>query len=542
LKEKKRKRQLNPKLLDPGSENIFNLKREVDCILSDVIADSYSTDEMEKSAKRLSEMGDRVQPFVARRLKNLTEWGSVERILHFIELLNDCSYAEVLRELLQNKTFRNASLRTRVEVMATLKSYEAAHFHESTGFHNKDKDMAYLLWVKRVLEDFHVREYRAISLIEDFFISHPKGADILDIIRSMTGEKGVPLLTILADCERTETALAAVRCLSKIKDDSAVRALKDIYHHSWRSEIVNAAEKGLRRLMFCGYHIDGAPFSAQSKSIDVHKLFVSPVDAMGSINLCLSMNREKDKVETIFLTLNDELGIIDVFGAKSMSGKDLSVMIDDIKNDAMLVEGDMAYFMKLLNNSLYQSEQHRLLLSPEFHYRKQPLKGYLKPEPFNPQLGLSLLKRLKKDKKRVERGGELLELDEFSGWIISLPAVFHYAEKVSLLKNADQGVKSFKERLIIKDFCREVLVPMAGRLRSRLFSMAHFLLHYSDKPDMAHIAIATAINMGRKEALPFIELPFIKAMAEKSILNCKEVLEDGFDLREYEEELDGLDE
>lgn len=527
---------------DSGSQNIFSLKREVELILSGVIADSYSSEEMEESAKRLSEMGERVQPFVVRRLKNLTEWGSVERILHFIELLNDCSYAEVLKELLQNKTFRNASMRTRVEIMATLKSYEAAHFHESTGFHSKDKDMAYLLWVKRVLEDFHDREYRAISLIEDFYISHTKGANLLDIIRSMTGEKGVPLLTILADCERTETALAAVRCLSKIKDDSAVRALKEIYHHSWRSEIINEAEKGLRRLMFSGYDIDKVSFSPQSPSIDIHKVFVSPVDSMGNINLCLSINKGEEKVEAIFLTLNDELGIIDVFGSKSMSGKDLSTMIDDVKNDAMLVEGNMDYFIRLLNNSLYQSEQHRLLLSPEFHYRKQPLKGYLKPESFKPFFSLSLLKGYRKDKKLLERSGELLDLDEFAGWIISLPSVFHYAEKISLLGNSGKTVKSFKERAIIKEFCKEVLAPMASRLRPRLFAMAHFLLNYSKRPDMAAVAIATAFNIERKGCMPFTDLPFIKAMAEKSILNCREALEDGFDLRDYEEELDELDE
>ena len=529
-------------MLDSGSENIFNLKREVDCILSGVLADSYSSEEMEEGAKRLSEMGERAQPFVARRLKSLTEWGSMEKILHFIELLNDCSYADILKELLQHKTFKNASLKTRVEIMATLKSYEAAHFHESTGFHNKDKDMAYLLWIKRVLEDFHDREYRAISLIEDFFMGHAKGANILDMIGSMAGEKGVPLLTILADCERTEIALAAIRCLSRIKDDSSVSALKGIYHHSWRSEVIAEAEKGLRRLMFCGYDVNSVRSSLKSSSLDIHKVYVSPIDAMGNINLCLSINKENDKVETLFLTLNDEVGIIDVFGAKSMSGKDLSDMIEDIKNDAMLVEGNMDYFMKLLNNSLFQSEEHRLLLSPEFHYRKQPIKEFLKPEHFKPELKLSFLKRSKRDKSLVEKGKELLELDEFSGWIISTPSTFHYAEKASTLIDGAKGLNSYKERLIIKEYCKDVLAPMADRLRPRLFAMAHFLLNFSNRQDLAAIAIATAFNIGRKGEIPFIELPFIKAMAEKSILNCREALEDGFDLREYEDEIDELDE
>lgn len=529
-------------MLNSSSENIFNVKREVDGILSEILADSFSSEELEEVARRLSEMGEQVQPFVVKRLKNLTESCPVERMLHFIELLNDCSYAEVLKELLQHKTFRNASLRTRVEIMATLKSYEAAHFHESTGFHSKDKDMAYLLWVKRVLEDFHDREYRAISLIEDFFFSRTKGATLLDIIGSMTGEKGIPLLTILADCERMEISLAAIRCLAKIKDDSAVKALKDIYHHSWRAEIVAEAEKGLRRLMFGGYDVEKVQVTSHGKSIDIHKIFVSPVDALGNINLCLSINKGEGKVEAIFLTLNDELGIMDVFGAKSMSGKDLSAMIEDIRHDAMLVEGDIDYFMKLLNNSLYRSEQHSLLLPPEFHYRKQPLKGFLKPECFKPYLELSLLKSAGKNKSLIGRGAELMELDEFSGWIISLPGVFHYAEKVSLTNNGGKGIKSFKESLILKDFCRDVLAPMANCLRTRLLAMAYFLLNYSNKPDLAPIAIATALNMGRKGETPFADLPFIRAVAEKSIINCKEALEDGFDPRDYDNELDELDE
>ena len=83
---------------------------------------------------------------------------------------------------------------------------------------------------------------------------------------------------------------------------------------------------------------------------------------------------------------------------------------------------------------------------------------------------------------------------------------------------------------------------MKAVLRSRLFLMADFLLKTNRGEELTLLTLATALNMGERSKINLTTIPFLRKLAQESIDHCIEAIEEGFDLRDFSEELDDLDE
>lgn len=234
-------------------KDIFSIKKEASDILSEISSAPFSLEKIEASANKLGEFGDKALPFVARHLNKEKNDEAISRLLYLIELLNDSSYTTILQDALSSGQFRNSSLKTRVEIIATLKSYEITPFHSSICFPIEDREAAFITWAKRVLDDFESREYRAISLLEEILLREVENERLIKNIAEALAEKAVPLLSILAGSDKKDASFAAIKCLSRIKTDKSVLALKELITISWDKEIVAEARKAIRRLSFSGW-------------------------------------------------------------------------------------------------------------------------------------------------------------------------------------------------------------------------------------------------------------------------------------------------
>ena len=298
----------------------------------------------------------------------------------------------------------------------------------------------------------------------------------------------------------------------------------------------------MRKLSFSGIDIQGTNKTESPDRLNDYSVFVSPVDSIGNISLCISMKKSGTRSETMFVVINDEAGIIDVFGSKEMKNSELDSMIDEVRKDSFLSERDLSYALKLINDALLRSEKNGLPLPPEFHYRKEILKGMLKPRSYRPRFKLSTVRKVYRDESLIKRSGELFEIDEFREWLLSVPRVFDYAEKLTnIRKKTTSPLIRLKEQELINSFCVEVISPLRGLFMERLFKMADFLYQSKHSEESARLALATALKLGSKNIDAVTNIPFVKAMAEKSIEHCAEAIESGFDLRNLSGELDGLE-
>lgn len=523
------------------NKDIFSIKKEASEILTEITSASFSLEKIEASANRLGEFGERALPFVARHLNKEKNDEAISRLLYLIELLNDSSYTAILKDALSSGQFRDSSLKTRVELIATLKSYEITPFHSSVCFTSEDRENAFITWAQRVLEDFQSREYRAISLLEEILLRENENKILIKNIAEALPETAIPLISILAGSDNKEASFAAIKCLGRIKTDESVLALKELIATSWDKGIVAEADKAIRRLNFSGYDTEQVNFSPSDNLPEGSKLYASPIDGLGNINLCLAINKGSGRFETTFLLLNDETGIIDAFGSSNMKDKELFDMLAETSKETSIKEVKPDYFFSLLNNALYLNERYDIPLSPEFHYRKQSFKQNLRSKTFTPDFTSLPTAEIKANKSLIDMGGQLFKKKEFEGWIISTPISFDFAEKLSLLESGGHQLQSIKKNKLIKDFCVEIITPIKMQLTARLFMMVDFYVKNESDSETTNIILATALNLEQCDSYALEELPFLKVMAEKSMRNCIEALEEGFDLREFEYDLDELD-
>lgn len=522
--------------------NIFSLKRETDEILSSVGKGPFSLDIIEKGAKRLADLGDGAVPFVLRYLEKERDPAAVKKVAYLIELLNDHAYAAMLHTLLVNNKYQSISKKVNVELLATLKSYDEFSFQEYFSHLFGGSEKTYLLWIKRVLEDFDSREYRTISLLEEFLNGGSKKTGLIKRVRVLFKEEALPFLAILADSDHQEVSSIALRELGTIRHEKSIGALKNIVSTSWQKEVILGAEKALRRLSFSGMDINNvSPPLTPLPDLSQSKTFISPIDGMGNINICIGVKSKGKRMETLCLVINDEVGILDVYGSKKMKENDFQTMAEEISEETVFVEGKVDYAIALLNHALYQNSTKEIYFPPEFHYRKALLKGRLNPEVYLPQFQFSQLKKIKKNKTLLNRSAELLDSEDFSQWIISIPGTFDYAEKIKALQQGSDKLFEMKEKRLIDDFCQEILSPMKAVLRRRLFLMADFLIRTNRCEELTLLTLATALNMGERSKINVTTIPFIRKLAKESIYHCVEAIEEGFDLRDYSEELDDLD-
>lgn len=520
--------------------NIFSVKKETNDILSAVEKEPLAIDTLEQFAIRLAELGEGAVPFVLEYLVKERDTMVVKKVAYLIEMLNDPAYAAMLHSLLINGTRHNLSKKIKVELLATLKSYDETSFQEHFSHLLGSSETTYLLWVKRVLEDFDSREYRTISLLEECLHGGSKKIDLLKKISSMFQEEAVPLLAILADSDNMEISQTALIELGKIRDNKSAKALKNIIAFSWQKKVLNGAEKALRRLSFAGVDV-GLEFVPSLMDYSESRAFISPIDGMGNINICISVKNTENRVETLCLVLNNEMGILDIYGSKSMKEKDLQLMIEEITEETTFVESNIEYALKYINHAIYLSDSRGIIVPPEFHYRKYLLSNRLKPQRFMSQFKLNRLKEVAKNDAFFERGAELIDSDEFGRWPISSPATFDYAEKMKAIQLGSGKLSKVKENNLIDEFCEEILLPFKSIIRGRLFFMADFLDRTNEKTELANIALATAFSLSTHSNKDLTSISFLRKLAKESIEHSVKAMEEGFDLRHYSEGLEEFD-
>ncbi len=528
-----------------GSEkNIFSLKREADLLLSRVEAPSATFEDIEDAATKLAGMGSRAPLFVANRLKNAHSTHAVKNIASLIELLNDFSYAEILKEILLSSDGKKLPDESKLEILAALKSYEPSALNGTLSTFFEDPAGAYLRWAAKVLSDFDQKEYRALSLLEEFLAEYPNKNHLLKQLISTAQDAAVPLLALLAESDNLEISFFALQSLVTIGSERSLSVLKQIKERAWQKETADEAARLLRKMQFAGRNLGSATPLPENRKTDLKRLtgYCSPVDAMGNLNLCIVSKKEDGRHDTFFLVLNDEVGIVDACGAKGVDSTEMTEIISEAGEEMVFQKMDVALCLALVGHGLYRNKTEKIPLPSEFHYRKEMLAGHFSPELFVPFFRCSLLKEILRDNALIPTSGSLLEREEFKAWAISTPLVFDYAERLGRLTEKGETFVRPDERNLIKNFCRKVIYPMREQIRRRLFILAAFMERSNAPEETVKTALSVALHLGRKPPCPLEEIPFFAGLAKQSMRNCLAALENGFDMRDFDGEMDELDE
>ena len=84
--------------------------------------------------------------------------------------------------MLVNESSLVNSETVKIELLATLKSYDSHCLANPFNQLFSNPHSALQLWIERSLEDFDTREYRVISLLEEFLTGHTNNIEIIKLL------------------------------------------------------------------------------------------------------------------------------------------------------------------------------------------------------------------------------------------------------------------------------------------------------------------------------------------------------------------------
>jgi len=194
----------------------------------------------------------------------------------------------------------------------------------------------------------------------------------------------------------------------------------------------------------------------------------------------------------------------------------------------MIIASD--YALSLVGDAMYRSGQCGALLPAEYYvWRRLFVPEKVVPEPYTPTFIGYDLKALAVSKRLIAGSANLFDEDFFADWGLAKSRVCDYAEEwIELEKAAGGGSLARGMELLLKKFCRELLVPEIERIRKRLFLTADLMRKTNKERELVETTLAAAMSLDAH-----CHHPFLKRLALESMGLAREALAEGYDLRQY---------
>ena len=243
----------------------------------------------------------------------------------------------------------------------------------------------------------------------------------------------------------------------------------------------------------------------------------------------------EDRLVSLFIQTHETKGMTAPWGDNQQDIHECEKQWEEMRLEEGVVNIASDYVLKLVNDAIYRCRQLGAFLPAEFYV----LAGMFQDEELVPALytpdftgydlpGAATVSRF------IARSAALFDDDYFAGWFLACPRVYDFAEEwIELEKINGNGMLVREMECLVERFCVELLAPELNSIQTRLLLTADLMRRTGREKGLVEQTLAVAINL-MNSGLPINRHPFLKRFALESMDMAREVLAEGYDLREHQ--------
>lgn len=509
--------------------NIFEQKQEINSLLDKMAAKNATFKNINNILMKISKFERKVlNDILLKRLK-----GNMDEFYISTYVIKELSINEIAPEIVQlifEKDFDDERKAVLVAILDEI-GVDISSIDIASAFGDIEK--VGKIAIENFLKDWEA-DFINLSKSIEWLYDVPEDIrfSIIDDVCTMNDPKSSDFLKSLLTSDDKFIVKRILESLSKSNKPEALSTIKASVDFIENEENKSMAERLLRKFSFKGIS-EEKKLPVKEKKSTFYKIYATSIDGAGSNSVWVS-RISGNKIDCIFLLLNEKKGIKDCFG-NSLTKNQFDKMINQYFDDGLnIYEISIEKAMKLIRHAIFINKTNNVLISPSFHFLKGKIIGEnnIPPEEYIPDLKGFNIKKIEKDINLINQTAFIPdEIPECESWFIMNNYIYDMAEK-----NNKKGKKIKKpDEQQIKDIIKKILVNEVDTFEKRLYLSAD-ILHSSGMSDSEtkakiHVLLCAALNIKKDPE----NNPFLQSIAHYSLFHAQMALLNGFDYRKNPE-------
>lgn len=504
-------------------------RRRIIRLLDYLKRDDLTGEQMERIGRRLQKSGRRALRPLVRKLWQENNGTAIYRYTCMLDFFDDASWLDQLVQITLKR--RDMEEEGRLALLDVLQDcgidVTAPPFAGMTGYGAGSMEG----FIAECLADGE----RGLVRFMDMFLD--AADDVRERMIRRLSETGTPdavaLLEILISFERPEVVREAILSLGRIRSGFALTVLTRAEKRH-EGESADLIRRSIRRLSFMGVRQAAELPKLFPVPLPFHQVQAGPVDIYGSRSLLFAWRLDDATFAALLLLAGESEGVINALSYRMKDEREYEAVLRGMTAGELLEPVDPAYGLALLRDALFRSRELGYFLPPDFYVDMRLFSpDVIRPEAYIPRFSLVHLEGIaERIPGYVSTSNELLDSPELEGWMLSEPAVYDAADRLSALeKGARDGVIPEAElEAELARFCAELITPRRAEIIKRLLLTADYMQQTGCGEKTVQQTLATALSLVGG-FLPEARHPFIRRLVLDSMETARQALAEGYDLR-----------
>jgi hypothetical protein len=371
-----------------------------------------------------------------------------------------------------------------------------------------------------------------LIFLEDFacMTAEAKRSFLLDLA-GIPDKRVLQPLQLLLWHDDVEVVKMTIDAIGRVRFAEAAALLKDFQIHA-DSSLQQLISRSIRRLSFVGVKSEEPPPGITLKPF--YSAFAGPVDGNGYRHIWFARWRADGRLDSVDLQLHDSKGVNSVWGVAGETQEQYDVRAAERLEQELIEPVAPEYALLLLKDALFRNRREEYPLPPEFYLRRslfapaEIIPALYEPKPFNWSV--------KPTPALLASSAKLFDDEFFAGWSLESHRVYEIAEEwIAIEKqHAGKGLAEALEQLI-EILCKEEFQPRLEAIARRLIINADYLARTGADGEVVKTALVAAESI-KQFSMPCHLHPFVRRFAMESMIVAREAMEEGYDLRDFEED------
>jgi hypothetical protein len=496
-------------------------------LLEKLKKENITYDEMDEIGGQLKKAGrSAVQPLL-RKLWHEKSGILISKYTYLLDFLDDNYWFDQIVQIALKR--RDLEIEGRSAIMATLEDcgIDVSSPPFSAIFAGGTASVAELF-----TQMMASGEEGLLIFLEDFACRslEDKRSFLLEL-SALPDHRVLDLLKLLLWYDDVEVVRIAIAAIGRVRFPEAAAILADFQIHADDS-LQSLISKNIRRLSFVGIKSEGPATAAGLKPF--YSAFAGPVDGNGYRHIWLARWREDGRLDTCDFQIHDVKGITSVWGVTGETPQQYDERAAERTEQELIEPVTPEYALLLLKDALFRNRAEEYPLPPEFYLRRAMFAAaeiqpaiYVFGQPDWP---------IKTTPALLVLTAKLFENEFFAGWSLESHRVYEIAEEWIQLENQldEKELAPALERLL-ESLCSAEFQPRLEAISRRLILNADFLARTGADEDLVKTALVAAESI-RLFSMPCHLHPFVRRFAMESMIVAREAMDDGYDLRDFEED------
>lgn len=505
----------------------FKDRQKVLQLLEKLKKESITYDEMDEIGGQLKKAGrSAVQPLL-RKLWHEKSGILISKYTYLLDFLDDCYWFDQIVQIAFKR--RDLEIEGRSAIMATLEDcgidVTAPPF--STIFAGTAIPVSELF--PQMMAN---GEEGLLIFLEDFaFMSLEAKRSFLLELAMLTDCRVLEPLKLLLWYDDAEIVKMVITAIGRVRFPEAAVLLKEFQLYADTS-LQSLISKNIRRLSFLGLNPELPP--AETRYKPFYAAYAGPVDGNGYRHICLARWREDKRLDSIDFQLHDVRGVTSVWGESGETQQHYDDRAAARGEQELIEPVAPEYALLLLKDALSRNRSDENPLPPEFYLRRSMFApAELTPALYEP---VPLNWPVKATPALLAASAKLFDDEFFAGWNLESHRVYEIAEEwIKLEKMHDEKELAAELEQLIESLCRDEFQPRLADISRRLILNADFLARNGADGEIVKTALVAAESI-RRFSMPCHLHPFVRRFAMESMIVAREAMEEGYDLRDFEED------